>query len=294
MATPKKTNLQKMPYGTGGAPREIRTSTKNKGPTDFEVFQESLRAREGVELEIYDHEGVLHGGVGHKLVGEELKKYKLGDPISEELSERWLKEDSEKAWKTAGEKAKELKKPEFQSILAPLDYQLGGSWHKDHKKTWKLLQKGDYKGAAVEVEDSKWFREQSPTRVKDFQHSLYGLAGMLRRDGTVKSERGYLGPMSNVDGSTMTEFSTDMEVDGEIIDIPTMVHGQSAEALEYMRHMEGGQGFNLEIPEERDIVDVARKAAMERLRQGKSVWYQDGEELEDGPTLGTSNLLNGN
>jgi len=290
MATPKKTNLQKMPYGTGGAPREIRTSTKNKGPTDFEVFQESLRAREGVELEIYDHEGVLHGGVGHKLVGEELKKYKLGDPISEELSERWLKEDSEEAWKTAGEKAKKLKKPEFQSILAPLDYQLGGSWHKDHKKTWKLLQKGDYKGAAVEVKDSKWF-EQSPTRVKDFQQSLYGAADMLRSDGSLKSERGYFGPMINVDGSTMTEFSTDME-DGT--EIPSLVPGQSEESLEYMRNMPKGQGFDLNNPTEAEIVRVAREHAMRRIEQGKNPFYQDGEELEDGPTLGTSNLLNGN
>jgi len=285
-----KTDLQEMPAGFGGAPMSLLyRSAKNKEPTKFEVFQESLRAREDTVLEIYDHEGVLHGGVGHKLVGDELKKYKAGDPISEELSNRWLKEDSEKAWKTAGEKAKELKKPEFQSILAPLDYQLGGSWHKDHKKTWKLLQKGDYKGAAVEAKDSKWF-EQSPTRVKDFQQSLYGFAGMLRKDGTLKSEWGYLGPQTNIDGSTMTEFSTDLG-DEAGTEIPSLVPGQSEESLEYMRNMLGGGGFDLNNPTEAEIVRVAREHAKKRIKQDKSPFYQDGEEEQ---TLGTSNALNGN
>jgi len=283
-----KTDLQQMPFGFGGPPGSVRASGPPK-PTKFDLFQESLRAREGIELEIYEHNGVLHGGVGHKLVGDELKKYKAGDLISEELSNRWLKEDSEEAWKSAGEKAKKLGNPDLQPTLAPLDFQLGVNWHKDHKKTWKLLKKGDYKGAAKEAENSKWF-EQSPTRVKDFQQGIYGAAGMLRVDGSLKSERGYLGPMKNIYGETMTEFSTDLG-DEAGTQIPTMVHGQSEEALEYMRHMEGGQGFNLEIPEEKDIVDVARKAAMERLRQGKNPFYQDGEEEQ---TLGTSNVLNGN
>ena len=283
-----KTDLQEMPIGFGGAPMSLLyKSAKNKEPTKFDLFQESLRAREGTKLEIYEHNGVLHGGVGHKLVGDELKKYKVGDPISEELSNRWLKEDSEEAWKSAGEKAKELKKPEFQSTLAPLDFQLGVNWHKDHKKTWKLLQKGDYMGAAEEAKDSKWF-EQSPTRVKDFQQSLYGHADMLRSDDTLKSEWGYLGPQTNIDGSTMTEFSTDME-DGT--EIPSLVPGQSEESLEYMRNMPKGQGFDLNKPTEAEIVRVAREHAKRRIEQGKSPFYQDGEEEQ---TLGTSNVLNGN
>lgn len=283
-----KTDLQQMPFGFGGPPGSVRVSRPLKF-TKFDLFQETLRNREGTKLEIYEHNGVLHGGVGHKLVGDELKKYKVGDPISEELSNRWLKEDSKEAWKSAGEKAKKLGNPGLQSTLAPLDFQLGVNWHKDHKKTWKLLKKGDYKGAAKEAENSKWF-EQSPTRVKDFQQGMYGAAGMLRVDGSLKSERGYLGPMKNIYGETMTEFSTDLG-DEAGTQIPSLVPGQSEEALEYMRNMPGGQGFNFEIPIEAEIVRVAREHAKRRIEQGKNPFYQDGEEEQ---TLGTSNVLNGN
>lgn len=175
-----KTDLQQMPFGFGGPPGSVRVSRPPK-PTKFDLFQEMLRNREGTKLEIYEHNGVLHGGVGHKLVGDELKKYKAGDPISEELSNRWLKEDSEEAWKSAGEKAKKLGNPDLQSTLAPLDFQLGVNWHEDHTETWKFLEKGDYMGAAEEAKDSKWF-EQSPTRVEDFQQGMYGAAGALRQE----------------------------------------------------------------------------------------------------------------
>ena len=286
-----ETDLQQMPFGFEGPPGSVRGSRPPE-TTKFDLFQESLRARESTELEIYEHNGILHGGVGHKLVGDELKKYKAGDPISEELSKRWLKEDSKEAWKSAGKKAKKLGNPDLQSTLAPLDFQLGVNWHKDHKKTWKLLKKGDYKGAAKEVEDSKWF-EQSPTRVEDFQQGMYEAAGMLRVDGSLKSERGYLGPMENTHGETMTEFSTDLG-DEAGTPIPTMVPTQRPEALEYMQNMPGGQGFNFDIPIEAEIVRVAREHARQRIQQGKSAFYQDGEELEDRPTLGTSSVLNGN
>jgi hypothetical protein len=106
-----------------------------------------------------------------------------------------------------------------------------------------------------------------------------GRSDMIRADGSIKSAQGYLGPIQNTIGQTMTEFSTDMEVDGQNIQIPTMVPTQRPEAIEYMRNMQGGQGFDLNNPMEREIIDVARKHAMQRMRSNKNPFYQDNEDV---------------
>jgi len=96
-----------------------------------------------------------------------------------------------------------------------------------------------------------------------------------RRDGSKKSTQGWIGPMKNeVTGGTMTEFSTDLG-DGSGREIPTMVEAQSEEALAYMRKMPEGKGFDLSIPMEKEIVEVARREANKRIDAGKSQWYQD-------------------
>jgi len=100
-----------------------------------------------------------------------------------------------------------------------------------------------------------------------------------RRDGSVKSKVGFLGPIPNlITGGTMTEFSTDMEVDGKSIDIPTMVPTLTYEELEYLRTLIPGQGFNLKNPIELRIINKARSHAMKRLKEGKSPYYQDDED----------------
>jgi len=100
---------------------------------------------------------------------------------------------------------------------------------------------------------------------------------MYRSDGSVKSTRGFLGPMKNrVTGGTMTEFSTDLG-DESGTEIPTMVPGQTEEALEYMRKMREGVGFDLKNPIEAEIVRVAREHARKRIANGMSPFYQDEE-----------------
>ena len=100
--------------------------------------------------------------------------------------------------------------------------------------------------------------------------------GMYRSDGSKKSATGFLGPIKNlVTGGTMTEFSTDMEVDGRSIQIPTMVPTLSAEEISYMQRMEPGKGFDMSDPLARSIVRKARSHAMDRLRSGLSPFFQD-------------------
>ena len=63
---------------------------------------------------------------------------------------------------------------DFIDSLASVNYQLGTSWFKIHKKTWKFLQNREYDEAAVEAADSDWFK-QTPTRVEDFQAAIRNL-----------------------------------------------------------------------------------------------------------------------
>jgi hypothetical protein len=97
-----------------------------------------------------------------------------------------------------------------------------------------------------------------------------------RQDGSPKSQIGFLGPILNNDGEIMTEFSTDMEVDGNKIEIPSLVPTLTADEVEYIKNMKGGAGFNIkEIPMEMTIVNKARQHAMERLQAGMSPFFDD-------------------
>lgn len=104
---------------------------------------------------------------------------------------------------------------------------------------------------------------------------------MYRKDGSKKSARGFLGPIKNNAGQTMTEFSTDLGRPYKGVpadeDIPTLVPGQTKEAIEYMKTMSPGQGFDLSVPIERQIINRAREHAQMRIDRGLSPMYQDGE-----------------
>jgi len=104
---------------------------------------------------------------------------------------------------------------------------------------------------------------------------------MYRKDGSKKSARGFLGPIKNNAGQTMTEFSTDLgrPYKGVLAsaDIPTLVPGQTKEAIEYMKTMSPGQGWDLSVPIERQIINRAREHAQMRIDRGLSPMYQDGE-----------------
>lgn len=102
--------------------------------------------------------------------------------------------------------------------------------------------------------------------------------GMYRSDGAQKSARGFIGPVKNlVTGGTMTEFSTDMQVGGRKIQIPTMVPTLSREEIGYMQRMEPGAGWDMSNPMVLTIIDKARAHARKRMSDGMSPFYQDKE-----------------
>lgn len=142
-----------------------------------EKFLKDVKNREGFRNKVYlDGEGILTVGFGHKLVGEEKIKYKVGDRVPDNILNEWLKKDSKTAWLGALKQSEDLgiEDLDFIDSLASVNYQLGTSWFKIHKKTWKFLQNREYDEAAVEAADSDWFK-QTPTRVEDFQAAIRNL-----------------------------------------------------------------------------------------------------------------------
>jgi|TARA_R110000824_G_scaffold391775_1_gene589786 hypothetical protein len=101
---------------------------------------------------------------------------------------------------------------------------------------------------------------------------------MFRSDGSEKSAKGYLGPVINArDGKTMTEFTIGVQIDGEEINIPSMVPTLSSKEVEILQNSLPGE----KIPE--SIQRKAKTHALMRMEQGKNIFYQDGEELEEMP-----------
>ncbi len=96
---------------------------------------------------------------------------------------------------------------------------------------------------------------------------------MRRLDGTVKSERGFLGPIrNNVSGKTMTEVSIGQPGSEEGF-YPLLVPTLTPEEVETIA--------NMDLERERppfSIIEKARAHAMERIDRGLSPFYQDGEE----------------
>ena len=71
--------------------------------------QDLVLSEEGSKDYVYtDILGNLTGGVGHKLVGDDLLNYKEGDLIEPGASSQWFKDDLSKAYSAATEQAQQI------------------------------------------------------------------------------------------------------------------------------------------------------------------------------------------
>ena len=169
---------------------------------------DAIRQREGEVLRVYrDSEGHLTAGVGHKLVGDELTRYRVGDPITQQQSDDWLVNDASKAYTNAIDQAQRIgdNDPRLINALTPVNFQLGQHWWDDsinpkaHKNTWNYLVNGDYNEAAKEIYRSNWY-EQTPVRVDDFANALRPLAmEKIRGDQQYSEDTGQKRPQSKSD-----------------------------------------------------------------------------------------------
>ena len=92
---------------------------------------------------------------------------------------------------------------------------------------------------------------------------------MLRSDGSLKGQ-GYLGPVRNNRGQTMTEYSIGVEIDGKETDIPTMVPTLTPEEIQYLTNIQDG------MPIPQGIKQKAVDHALMRMRQGLSPFHDSG------------------
>ena len=147
----------------------------------FKNFTEHLRLREGYREEVYlDTLGKVTCGTGHLLSPAENAQYNVGDVVDTTILDRWLDEDSEKAWNAAAQQLQDLniEKPEFIVALGSVNFQLGTHWRNKFPSACQALLNKDYTEAIKQVStgsgkdgQSKW-KEQTPVRVEDFVKAI--------------------------------------------------------------------------------------------------------------------------
>ena len=136
----------------------LRKLTMNR-----EQVQKQLEIDEGVVYEIYkDHLGYPTFGIGH-LIREEDPEY--GQPVGTPVDKKRVTEAFQADLDIAIDECKVLydkwdKFPgEVQEILVNMMFNLGRPRLSKFKNMKKALDKGDWMLAAVEGEDSLWYRQ---------------------------------------------------------------------------------------------------------------------------------------
>ena len=89
---------------------------------------------------------------------------------------------------------------------------------------------------------------------------------MTRVDGTRKSSRGFLGPIKNKRGQTMTEVSVEGDIDGEEVLFPLLVPTLTDAEIKIIQDNDGFEGRAKDIPER--ILKKAKAHAKKRIKQG--------------------------
>ncbi len=141
-----------------------------------QAFVRHLIEREGYRTDVYKcTKGYLTVGIGHRVRARD--NLQLGDSITDAQIQKFFINDVSAALEAAIGQAEMLgteNDNEFVMALTSVNYQLGSEWYKEHKRTWALMQSGQFAEAAVEAADSKWYK-QTPVRVYDFQGALRAL-----------------------------------------------------------------------------------------------------------------------
>jgi|TARA_R110000803_G_scaffold157849_1_gene222131 lysozyme len=133
---------------------------------DMELFKSQLVEDEGLRNKVYeDTEGNLTVGVGHKVLPED--NLKRDSVLDSDAVERIFDKDAISAVKQASTLAVNWESLPAQAkhVLANMTFQLGKAGVSKFEKTLDLINKKDFKGASVEMLDSKWAK-QTPNRAK--------------------------------------------------------------------------------------------------------------------------------
>ena len=130
---------------------------------NIEQLKETLKVDEGVVYEIYnDHLGYATFGIGHLVLDSDPEHgQEVGTPVSEERVDECFEKDVQ----TVIEDCKKLHDAwdgypeEVKQIVANMMFNMGLTRLSKFKKHNAALQSGDWKEAAVEGRDSRWYRQ---------------------------------------------------------------------------------------------------------------------------------------
>lgn len=133
-----------------------------------EVLKEQIKRHEGEVLEIYkDSLGYLTFGVGH-LVKEDDPEYGQpeGTPVSQERVDEIYDIDFDKhveecihVYESKGGEDFYSLPEDIQHVLINMTFNLGGTRFGKFNNMWKGVIENDWEKVAVEMEDSRWFKQ---------------------------------------------------------------------------------------------------------------------------------------
>ena len=136
---------------------------RNKNEIDIEQLKETLKVDEGVVYEIYnDHLGYPTFGIGHLVLeGDPEHGAAVGTPVSEDRVDECFEKDVESVISDC----KKLHEgwdgypQEVKQIVANMMFNMGLTRLSKFSKHNAALFAGDWKTAAVEGRDSRWYNQ---------------------------------------------------------------------------------------------------------------------------------------
>ena len=130
---------------------------------NIEQLEETLKIDEGVVYEIYnDHLGYPTFGIGHLVLeGEPEHGLSVGTPITEERVDECFERDVEYVLNDCRILHEDFDNypEEVKQIIANMMFNMGRTRLTNFRKHNAALKEGDWKTAAVEGRDSRWYRQ---------------------------------------------------------------------------------------------------------------------------------------
>ena len=130
---------------------------------DINKLTEQLKIDEGVVYEIYnDHLGYPTFGIGHLVLeGEPEHGLSVGTPITEERVDECFERDVEYVLNDCRILHEDFDNypEEVKQIIANMMFNMGRTRLTKFRKHNAALQEGDWKTAAIEGRDSRWYKQ---------------------------------------------------------------------------------------------------------------------------------------
>ena len=132
----------------------------------------TIKRNESLRLTKYPDGDGFSIGYGHQIKEGENFDEGITEDKAEELFEQDLKTAMIDAKKLAKDGWKDLDRNE-KHVLIEASYVLGRTKFRGFDEFWKAFKKKDFRQAAFELIDSKWYHEQAPSRVVKLAIALY-------------------------------------------------------------------------------------------------------------------------